>query len=576
MDQNIERSQALPNLPEKYELVITDPDFTGVRLFKLIDRETGIKIHFVEFNKDFDIHAAIAFAGARTSRSGKPFEEIFAQIHKASKEGKYTAGAKLSDIYNGEFQGYGHASVADMAPLMIRIEGIPMFEGLVFFNSMSKGGGQELSTRYVDFNDFKITPLDQLVDSGIFFDEEYEKLDEMWNELQDYASEKYQKWTEIIKERLREFLTIDGVPPKESTLTARTLDIARMFLPVGSETVVTMQASVRDIIDLIQQFREDESYHSTAVADQLYTLLNLKGYQEGESLQANLGGLTKYSEGRFTIGKNLDALDEYLQTLAIPGAVRLEEFVLTGMEARGHETKVSKLTFENLGNTEGLFLAMQYILALYPNLSEDLVLEYLYHLPSNVKEEIGRIILQDHHHHNLMRNMGDIRGALYVIESAMAYIRDLNRHRSMGRFIPLLENRDFKNVLPTGYNQNYQINEMEVLKDLGEAWNEDFGGYYKRLQEMYEFLEGCDGDIDTSFMTNLLPLGHQTKLHFSGPTIQLIYMLNLRIAEGGDFGYRNIMQQMLEYFREDPFLVSALETVEMPDANSKAQNLSRR
>lgn len=570
MDQTMNNHSELPHLPEIYELEITDPEITGIRLFKLTDKNTGVIAHFVEFNQGFDIHAAIAFAGARTSRTGKPFEVIFAEIYKASKEGRYSAGDKLAGIFNGMFQGYGHASVADMAPVMIRIEGIPMLEALVLFNSESQGGGQELSTRYVNFNDFDIAPLTKFVDVSEMTEEDYLTLESMWQGIQDYASKNYQRWNEIIAQRYKSFLTIDGDEPTASTLSARTFDISRLSLPVGSSTVVTMQASVRVIIDLIQQFREDGSYHSKALAEQLFTLLNLKEYQEGESIQANLGGLTKYSEGRFTIGNNLENLKEYLDTLSNPS---IRDLLPVNQEPTGHHTEVKRIDYDL--KSPGVLISMQYILAIYPELDELEVIAYLESLPDEAKSKIGSIIFQGHDHHNLMRNMGDVRGTLFAIETAIAYVRDFNRHRAMGRFIPLLENKDFATALSSGFNLNYQMHNTEIFKDLSEAWAESFEEYYRRLKEIYEYAVAL-GIEDTSFLVNLLPLAHQTKFHMSGPLTQLLYLTSLRSAEGGDFAYRDIADKIRDGLSDDPFLSTIMDGFGKTNPNNPKELLNRR
>lgn len=568
MMQAEETTPELPPLPDNYELTITDPEKTGIRLFRLADKQTGIVTTFIEFNKEFDIHAAIAWAGARTSRTDDSYESIYSEIHEASKAGRYQAGEKLMKV----FLNYGHASVADMSPIMIGIENIPMLEAFFIFDHTSVNAGQELSTRYVEISDLGVPEIQDLLDLESLEGEQKEKIQNLWGKIQDNCSRQYTKWTSLIKPRIEKFIEDGGKKPSKDTVNARTLDIARMWIPVGASTSMISLSSTRDWVNMIKQLRENESPISDSIADQILVTLNLKNYSEGESLQADIGRLTKHHEGTFTVNQNLKNLQELI--LTIP------EFSDLVDQPISHEPKSSpnKAKILNLDTnySPGTLLAAEYISVLFPNIDEEAILEKLVALDDNLKGEIGRIILDGHNHHDLLKNAADVRGTLVVVETALAYLRDLNRHRALGRLMHLLETRNTDAIVYQGFNQNFALNNSDYLKDLSPMWEEDMAQHYQMIFEFYEVLKESLGDnLDSKILNYILPLGHQVKAHFSGPLLQFDYMLSLRISLGGDFGYRDTAHQILELFRQDPFLVNMLERIERPDPNNLNQVTGR-
>ncbi len=544
------------NLPSHYEIKITDPKKTGLRLFKLTDKNTNIVVNLAEFNKDFDVHSTVAWAGARTSRSIDPYENIFEEINTAANDNKYSAGEKLAKV----FVNYGHASVADMAPLMLYINNIPIHLAFWIFNHTSVGAGQELSTRYVSIDDFRVP------DFSYYLGKNDSELDKKWKKILNEASKSYKKWYDLVKDSYKEYFSKNNVTVSKSTLTARVLDIARMWIPVGTKTSMTLLTSVRNWIDIVIQLRESSNEEYNALGEQIFYILNLKDFKEAKDLKADLAGLTKYSEGKFTIEKSKNQLKNLLSDYGLNVKSKFEK--ITGEKNIVEELDDRKYDLSEL-------MIMQYISTIYPCLTEEQILTFIKKLKKNQLEKIGEVILKGHTHHNLLRNIGDVRGKLFSIRTSLAYVRDLIRHRAMGRLVPMLESKSYRTIIEDGFNLNYQIENSKFLIHLKKEWVNDFKQYYNLILEFYDLVVQKYPDLNMSFIYNILPLGHQTKFYISGPITQFNYLNSLRITLGGDFGYRAVVYDLLNELRKDPVLKNMLSHIKKPDPNDLEQIMGR-
>ena len=550
-----------PKLPEHYELERTETDDTGVRLFTLTDHESQVQTTLAEFNDNVDVHTLMAWVGARTSRSADSYPDIYRQVYQAQN-----ASEKLAKV----FVSYGHASVADMSPAMIFMNRIPMHQAFWMFNHTSVGGGQELSTRYVELDNLGVAPLEKFVDSEYMDQLQMESLSRQWEAVQENSTQMYHKWTPKLEEALREYLHANTDPETKvpnSTVTARTLDVSRFWLPIGAQTSMTMLSSTRSWVDMISQLRSSGDVQHEELGDQLHTLLRLKDYDEAQDLQAELSALTKYSEGKDTLANNLGELAAFLES-----DQRFDE--LAQVETRDEEpTKVKLLEITDF-SSYGEQLALSYITTLHPQLDERAALRYLSSLDDDSRAEMGRIMLQDHMHHDLMRNPGDVRGSLFVLETAQAYLRDLNRHRAAVRLVPALEGHNLDAIVYAGFNQNFQLHNAEYLEAFKDEWSADIQAHYEQIYSLYDELKRTVPD-SAGAIINLLPLGHQMKMHISGPVTQMNYLASLRISLGGDYGYRNAVYEMLDQLRDDPYLSPMLPNINRPNPNNVDEILGR-
>lgn len=521
------------------EVEVTKKEHTGFRVYKVVDAESGISVHFVEFNSELDAHTGPAWVAAQTSRTSKSYEELFEDLIRNLNDNEIDPGDKLAKV----FVNYGHASVGDMVPISMYIENIPIFIPFLLFNKISVGAGQELSTRFVNFNDFGIRPIEELIDLSSLDEASRNEVIELWDKAQTYLKEKYTKWYTIIKNAYEKQFGNEEDPLKESTVNARTLDIVRYFIPAGARTSMAFSTSVRGFVDLISKLREYPNEQVRRLADQIHATLSLSNNPECADIKANLDGLTKHSHPRMIITNNLNSLKSHLDS-------NIEFQTLLSQNVERSDSNTYKTESKLLEWTDpGTPVVMQYILSLFPNIGDEVLIKWLDNLSEYDKEKLGEIIFAGHDHHNLMQNMGDVRGdIMFSIMTSLASLRDINRHRALGRLIPMLETTDFREILSNGGNQNYQIHNTDELRKYAEEFDFDLSEYYVLLNKLYDCLSYVPGFKDNqSIMFNLIPLGHQSKLYLSGPISQLIYMLSLRSMPGGDQNYRDLMHQIANH-----------------------------
>ncbi len=553
----------------KWNIEISDPKKTGLRLFKVTPNRGSDRlptsVTFAEFNSKFDVHATTAWAGARTSRSDANYEDIFAEIKQAADQSKYSSGEKLAKV----FVNYGHASVAGMAPAFLYINQIPLFLPFWIFNHLHIGDGQELSTRYVKFTDLGIPAITELVDLSSVSSQKQARLQADWIELQQYLVGKYDEWnSRIRKAHIKQFKGEQNEAPlTESTLTARTLDIARLWIPAGTATSMAMLNSVRMWVDLVVQLREYPAKVAQELADQITAVLSL-GQKEDLDVQADLHGLTKYAYARGTVTDNRQQLEKLLKRI---------KFDSRDFDQVSQAKAVSSITDLYKIQEPGESVIANYILKLYPTLNYGQLLEWLRKLTAEQQESLGEQVLKGHYHHDILRNAADVRGN-YVMEikTAMAYARDLNRHRAWGRFVPLLETQNMRDTILEGWHDNYQLQVTTGLKKLRSEFNDDMQKYYRMLLKLFDEVMDIQPGADQSFILYLLPMGHQVRMLMSAPVGQQVYAISQRVAGGGDFGYRHVMMEMLGHLRQQPYLSGMLPHINFKiDPSDRQQFIDR-
>lgn len=564
-----EKGLELDRLPEHFKLDISDKEETGVRIFSLLDTRTGVDAKIVEPNSEFDVISQMAWMGARTSRSDEDYFDLAKEIASANKEGRYTAGEKLART----FVGYNHASVGDMAVVGVFVNKIPMTDAFWRFNHTSVGAGQELSTRYVKLKDLGIPSLTTLAQrrSVNIVPESAQRL---WTGVQKELVDLYNKWHPALYKDLEDYLAANGVEdPQKSTLEARTLDAARYWIPAGTRTSQTLVTSVRSVVDEISQLKTSLTPEHQMLGEQLLTVLRLNTFHESSDIKAELGALTKYNEGSTTYRDNLDKLGSWLDRR--PGY----DSILSSRRPKASHASRSSVEYiaPEKFSSPGEAMAMQYLSVLHPAVDEGEILNFLRKLSDSEKAQMGSIILEGHNHHDLMRNPGDVRGMMHVLDTSMAYLRDLNRQRATGRLIQALETRDVDSIVNSGPNRNIQLELSEYWSKHEPEWLEDQVSVYDQIFTLHELLKDVlEDNYDPNLIMQLLPLGHQMKMHMSGPVIQENYMTSLRIGMGGDFGYRQVVWDMLQQVNDnDPYLRSMGSHLSKPDVNSVEQILGR-
>lgn len=562
---------------ENYEISRSKHEDTGLRLFLLKDKQWGVDGTYVEFNQDFDVHAGIAYIGAKTSRSTEHTDEIFQTVHAASQTKDGFSGDRLAGI----FSGYGHASVADMAPVMMFFDHLPMHLAYRLFNSTSVGGGQELSTRYVRLDDFGLPTFSQIIGHDTEGAREVGD-DIVWHQLQQHMAMLYNKWYGVFHQSLRVYLskTYKG-DVKPSTLDSRTLDAVRMFLPFGTETRQAFLGSARNWIDIASQLRSSSDVQARAFGNHIVALLSLSDSEECGDIQAHLNGLTKYSEGSGDLASRISKFAELLEREVPGGRIDTDPALASPSKITSLVLPVtdrgSTHTFHR-PMTPGETVVASYVGAALPNLSgNNINMVTGWVAREGLARDISSLIFDGHTHHNLMRSQADIRGIPLWYESALAFHRDINRQRALGRHALIFSDGAAPYVLDTGFNDNFTIKNSEYWSGRYDAWKKDMEGLYDQLNSFVSYVETAYGSTAAeSAAMNLMPLGTQTTMLLSGPPSQWNYMTSLRVALGGDFGYRQDVWNMLETIRhQDPYFQSMASHLVQPDVNDPEQIVGR-
>ena len=184
----------------------------------------------------------LAATGARYSRNNEGLDAIVSKIDFSNTDKSVDGIFKMVD--------YGHASIADMAPIALFIDDISIYSAYHLWTLAPTAGGQECSTRYIKLDAGNVVDPDLL---GISDDL---KLD-YWQHIEKsfkYYELALEYWTSI--GNLHPELTkipsslLNSTSDKDKKQVGRMMrnfafDRARVYLPVSAMTGVMMVQSAR-------------------------------------------------------------------------------------------------------------------------------------------------------------------------------------------------------------------------------------------------------------------------------------------------------------------------------------------
>lgn len=182
----------------------------------------------------------LAATGARYSRSNDGLEAILAKIDHNNLDKSVDGIFKMVD--------YGHASIADMTPVALFIDGISMWLAYELFRISPTAGGQESSTRYI-----------KLDEDGLLSAEELGITDaSAWRERMGMAFAAYREalafWEQVAADSPERVRIPSGVNEKAAARMRRNFafDRARYFLPVAVRTNAMLVQSARAWVSVCQ------------------------------------------------------------------------------------------------------------------------------------------------------------------------------------------------------------------------------------------------------------------------------------------------------------------------------------
>lgn len=184
----------------------------------------------------------LAATGARYSRNNEGLDAIAEKIDPNNLDKSVDGIFKMVD--------YGHASIADMAPIALFIDDITQYAAYFLWTLSPTAGGQECSTRYIKMDSSNVASA---IDLGIHEDY-HNSYDLHIARSFDFYEEALNLWTKIGKfyPELTKIPSnlLNSESDKDKKQVARMMrnfafDRARVYLPVSALTGVMMIQSAR-------------------------------------------------------------------------------------------------------------------------------------------------------------------------------------------------------------------------------------------------------------------------------------------------------------------------------------------
>jgi hypothetical protein len=546
------------------------PEVTGLRLICLEDRDTGTVVTTTVANPEKRVASHKAWAGARQSRAaGMPWKIL----HEMGEKG-VNPDQKLEEM----FRGYGHASVGDMARLMVDLGKIPMHLCLALFNEGTINSGQEKSTRYQStFGKAVLHPSYHYLPEDLPEDEST-RLEAEYQSFGASALALFAKHKAALLAAFAQYYQVDTTNPQQkSALTSRVLDCVRYFLLLGQWSGMSFETSARDWSRILAELKTSPISYYYKVARQLEKLLAPdSSEEEALNYRAEAPGLIRHTSPQLTTNQNLQALKQFL----IEDTDLLQRVPLLRGFPRVVEQHVTTIEPQY---SEGDRLVASYILLLWPGLERNQLLDWLHMQDEGVKRAMSAIVFAGHTNYNELPTFARTTHMTLIIESSLGELRDFNRHRAWGRFFPLplvfgerLSRDMLEQIIGRGFVLPLYLTAVPAFAELRAAFEQDLLAYYDRLLTLIEKVSLAYGDsIDYTFALNLLPLAQQIDLWMHGDPRQALYLTTQRTRPGGHINYRMLAYEANQQLAAtDPYL-SAIQFDKRPDPASREEFLDR-
>jgi thymidylate synthase ThyX len=507
------------------------------------------KIHTLLQNSEAKQPSINTYLGARYSRSADSIIDIASEIVKNNTD----AAERLEKI----FAGYGHKSVGDMADLFVCIENIPMTVAMRIFYTCPVVSGQERSTRYQNFQNPDFVKIPKEVCEDRELRKEYERI--MLKQFKDYR--------ELLgptKEALQKFFKINEDSTQEtSALKARAFDTARYLLPYGHNTSSAYLMSARSWSDLISLMCASDSVVDNEVSNLLLNILGDSNL-EARGYIKEADGLIRHTDA------NCCRKDSTQRIIELIGKELSREQVSDLPES---ETEAIKISYSPD--------CMEALLSHYEGLLNPLGSKKEFEFSENDQERIGEIIFEKHDHHNQLGNIGQSGAVKIEGFASLGTLKDLNRHRSMERFVPLLHDHiDMDQELGRRNDQCYYLcNYLEInsFNKLRKEYEAKLDETYERIREWRKMAkERISKEVCDEYTKYMLPYAHSTRYIYYGSFDDLQYVINLRTRNGGHISYRKLTYEWLRSLTYiDPIWRPLLKKIIEPKIDDKHQFVDR-
>ncbi len=454
-------------------------EVTGLPLICLEDLTTGTVVTTTLANPQRRTAAQRAWAGARQSRAaGMPWEILHAMGEKGVDPDQ-----KLEEM----FHSYGHASVGDMARLAVDFGRIPMHLCLALFNDGSINSGQEKSTRYQpSFGRAALHPLRHYLPADIAA-RDVERLEEEYQSFGAAALDAFARHKAALLLAFERYFQVDTSKAAEkSALQARVLDCVRYFLLFGQWSGMSFETSARDWSRIIAELKASPLAYYQKVSAQLEKLLAPTREEEAAlNYKAEAPGLIRHTTPQLTTTRNLRTLKEFLATKTD----LLQRVTTSSGFPQLVEQQVSMLAARY---SEGDRLVAAYILLLWPGLESRQLLEWIAGRDEETKKSISAIIFAGHNNYSELPGFGRTTRMTLLIEGFLGEIRDFNRHRAWGRFIPLpllfgtgLSQSALQQIIARGFGLPLYLSVIPAFAEHKIAYEQDLQAVLQQAADLY-------------------------------------------------------------------------------------------
>lgn len=463
----------------------------------------------------------------------------------------------ISEDLEKSLSGYVYQSVGEMADLFVCVEDVPMYTIMRFFYSNPVISGQERSTRYQNFNNPEFVRIPSEICTNIDVRKSFDRI--MLKEIRDYK-----ELLRPTREALSKYFQINTNSTQEvSALRFRSFDVARYLLPFGLSTSSAFLMSAKNWSSAISFLSASDSVVDNELSSLLLNLI-------GESDLDTRGYMREVD----TLIRNVDAnCSRKNSTNEILNYLRKD---------------MSKEQTKNIPTGECDSVNVSYspdcteaLISHYESLINPLCSAKEYEFSINDQESISEILFENHDNYSTIGNIGQ-SGAVKISGFAtLGTLKDLNRHRCLERFIPLLHDEiDMSKELDRENYQCFYLCDYLFLNGFSKLKKE----YEKRLEETYKMIRewrssasgSLSSDVIDEFTKYLLPHAHATRYIMYGSFDDLQYVINLRVRNGGHIAYRKLIYEWLRKLNlKDSIWKSLLRDTIAPNANNKEQFVDR-
>ncbi len=185
----------------------------------------------------------LASTGARYSRNNEGLESIVQKIDWTNTDKAVDTIFRMVD--------YGHASIADMAPVAMFIDDVSLYAAFYLWSQCPTASGQESSTRYIKVN--KVVPASVTGISSPIYKSHVEKSFALYQKALDLWTKLTIKDPSIMQIPASVIADMSEKGQKRFERMRRNFafDRARVFLPACAKTNLMMLMSARSWVDLI-------------------------------------------------------------------------------------------------------------------------------------------------------------------------------------------------------------------------------------------------------------------------------------------------------------------------------------